>query len=85
MPRGNSPCVRALLIVFGLIAASQLSASESPSATRPNVRGVRTDEWKLVRYPHGDSQPDRHKSELYHIACDPDEGVKQLLPDQKIR
>ncbi len=90
----------------------------------PNVRGVRTDEWKLVRYPHGDGGPDRHKSELYHVACDPDErcnlindprcagiaaqlraeldrlmsevgitsdkmpldeGVKQQLPDQKIR
>ena len=90
----------------------------------PNVRGVRTDEWKLVRYPHGDGGPDRHKSELYHVACDSDErcnlindprcsgiaaqlqgeldrlmtevgithdrmprdeGVKQQLPDQKIR
>lgn len=90
----------------------------------PNVRGVRTDEWKLVRYPHGDGGPDRHLVELYHVACDPDErcnliddpscatiaaqlrseldrlmnevgitrdkmpldeGVKQQLPDQKIR
>ena len=90
----------------------------------PNVRGVRTDEWKLVRYPHGDGKPDRHIAELYHVACDPDErcnlindpqcaeiasqlrneldrlmkevgitedkmpldaGVRQQLPDQKIR
>ena len=39
----------------------------------PNVRGVRTDEWKFVRYPHGDGNPDRHLAELYHVACDPDE------------
>ena len=90
----------------------------------PNVRGIRTDDWKLIRYPHGDGNPDRHMSELYHIACDPDErcnlindprcaeivqhlqaelvrqmanvgittdkmpldeGVKQQLPDRKIR
>lgn len=90
----------------------------------PNVRGVRTDEWKYIHYPHGDGKPDRHMSELYHVACDPDErcnlindprcagilqhlqaelvrqlaavgvtddkmpldeGVKQQLPDQKIR
>lgn len=90
----------------------------------PNVRGIRTDEWKLIRYPHGDGGPDRHLAELYHVACDPDErcnlindsryvgiaaqlraqldllmrdvgiiedkmpldeGVKQQLPDQKIR
>jgi N-acetylglucosamine-6-sulfatase len=90
----------------------------------PNVRGVRTDEFKYMRYPHGDGGPDRHKAELYDIANDPDErknliddpaqadrvkelqtelarlmretgierdlmpldeGVKQALPDQKIR
>ena len=90
----------------------------------PNVRGVRTDDWKYVRYPHGDGKPDRHMAELYHLACDPhercnlvndpacadiirhlqaelirqmaavgigddkmplDDGVKQQLPDQKIR
>jgi N-acetylglucosamine-6-sulfatase len=39
----------------------------------PNVRGVRTDEWKYIRYPHGDDKPDRHKAELYHLAVDPDE------------
>lgn len=90
----------------------------------PNVRAVRTDDWKYVRSPHGDGGPDRHMAELYHIACDPDErcnlindprctgklhelqtelarlmrevsivedkmpldeGIKQALPDQKIR
>jgi N-acetylglucosamine-6-sulfatase len=39
----------------------------------PNVRGVRTDEWKYIHYPHGDGSPDRHKAELYHIASDPNE------------
>jgi N-acetylglucosamine-6-sulfatase len=39
----------------------------------PNVRGVRTDEWKYVHYPHGDGGPDRHKAELYHLKTDPQE------------
>jgi N-acetylglucosamine-6-sulfatase len=48
----------------------------------PNVRGVRTDEWKYIRYPHGDGQPDRHKAELYHIAADPEER-RNLIADPK--
>jgi len=91
----------------------------------PNVRGVRTDRWKYMRYPHGDGGPDRHKAELYDLNADPgelhnliddpkyatkvrelsaeldrliaatgglswkkmpiDEGIKQALPDEKIR
>jgi N-acetylglucosamine-6-sulfatase len=90
----------------------------------PNVRGVRTDEWKYIHYPHGDGSPDKHKAELYNLKDDPegrvnlidnpkqkavvaelkqelarllaetgaspdkmplDEGIKQGLPDQKIR
>ena len=90
----------------------------------PNVRGVRTDDWKYVHYPHGDGMPDRHLAELYDLKHDPeerknlindpaqagrvkelqaelarllvevgitrdqmplDEGIKQQLPDQKIR
>ena len=39
----------------------------------PNVRGVRTDQWKYIHYPHGDGGPDRHKAELYHLAVDPEE------------
>lgn len=46
----------------------------------PNVRGVRTDEWKYIRYPHGDGKPDRHKAELYHLARDPDER-QNLIDD----
>lgn len=48
----------------------------------PNVRGVRTNEWKYIRYPHGDGSPDRHKGELYHIALDPNE-TKNLIDDPK--
>ncbi len=92
----------------------------------PNVRCVRTEQWKYTRYPHGDGTPDRHLAELYNIEFDPeerhnlisnpkygcvvqsmrnelarvmavtglnsendrmplDEGIKQALPDQKIR
>lgn len=40
----------------------------------PNVRAVRTDEWKYVRYPHGDGGPDRHKADLFHVARDPSEA-----------
>ena len=39
----------------------------------PNVRGVRTNDWKYVHYPHGDGGPDRHKAELYDLRSDPGE------------
>lgn len=39
----------------------------------PNVRAVRTDEWKFIRYPHGDGKPDRHMAELYDLKSDPGE------------
>jgi len=44
----------------------------------PNVRGVRTREWKYVRYPHGDGSPDRHKAELYHLKSDPGERHNRI-------
>ena len=46
----------------------------------PNVRGVRTDDWKYMHCPHGDGGPDRHKAELYHIKEDPLEG-RNLIDD----
>ena len=46
----------------------------------PNVRGVRTDGWKYIRYPHGDGGPDRHIAELYDLRSDPDER-KNLVAD----
>ena len=39
----------------------------------PNVRAVRTDEWKYMHYPHGDGTPDRYIGELYNVKSDPDE------------
>lgn len=48
----------------------------------PNVRAVRTAEWKYVRYPHGDGGPDRHKADLFHLASDPDE-VQNLIDDPR--
>jgi arylsulfatase A-like enzyme len=46
----------------------------------PNIRGVRTDEWKYMHYPHGDGSPDRHMAELYNIKNDPEER-RNLIQD----
>jgi len=48
----------------------------------PNVRGVRTDQWKYVHYPHGDGGPDRHKAELYNLRDDPGER-RNLIDDPR--
>lgn len=55
----------------------------------PNIRGIRTDRWKYIRYPHGDGSPDRHMAELYDIENDPEESTnliesaehQELIPD----
>ncbi len=39
----------------------------------PNVRALRTDRWKYIRYPHGDGSPDKHIAEMYDIKTDPNE------------
>jgi len=39
----------------------------------PNIRGVRTDQWKYIRYPTGDGTPDKHLPELYSLSDDPEE------------
>ena len=44
---------------------------ESEFPYTPNVRGVRTEEWKYIHYPHGDCSPDLHRSELYDLRADP--------------
>ena len=46
----------------------------------PNIRGVRTDQWKYIHYPHGDGSADRHLAELYDLQADPDER-KNLVAD----
>lgn len=37
----------------------------------PNIRGIRTDDWKFMHYPHGDGSPDRHVAEMYDLKNDP--------------
>ena len=44
----------------------------------PNVRGVRTDRYKYIHYPHGDGSPDRHLAELYDLKADPDETTNLI-------
>ena len=44
----------------------------------PNVRGIRTEEWKYIRYPHGDGSADRHLGELYDLKQDPGEGTNLI-------
>ncbi len=39
----------------------------------PNVRAIRTDEWKYIHYPPGDGSPDKHMAELYNLRNDPEE------------
>ena len=44
----------------------------------PNVRALRTDRWKYIRYPHGDGSPDRHMAELYDLQNDPGETTNLI-------
>ncbi|MEQ1826136.1 MAG: sulfatase [Pirellula sp.] len=48
----------------------------------PNVRAIRTDQWKYIRYPHGDGSPDKHIPEMYDLASDPKE-LNNLSQDSK--
>ena len=40
----------------------------------PNVRGIRTDQWKYMHYPPGDGRLDKHLPELYDLSKDPEES-----------
>jgi arylsulfatase A-like enzyme len=46
----------------------------------PNVRAVRTDDWKYIHYPSGDSSPDHYIAELYDLKNDPGE-TKNVITD----
>ncbi|WP_149497228.1 sulfatase family protein [Roseiconus lacunae] len=48
----------------------------------PNVRAVRGDRFKYIRYPHGDGSKDRHMAELYDMQADPAESTN-LVHDAK--
>ena len=48
----------------------------------PNVRGIRTERYKYMHYPHGDGSPDRHMPELYDMVEDPGE-TRNLVHDQE--
>jgi arylsulfatase A-like enzyme len=40
----------------------------------PNVRAVRTDDWKYICYPNGEGQPETEIAELYNLRADPRES-----------
>ncbi len=44
----------------------------------PNVRAIRSDDWKYIHYPQGDGSPDKHMAELYDLKNDPGE-TKNLI------
>ena len=46
------------------------------------MRGVRTDRFKYIHYPHGDGGPDRHLAELYDIKSDPDETTNLIAKSE---
>ena len=46
----------------------------------PNVRALRTDRWKYIRYPHGDGSPDRYTAEIYDLNADPHE-MRNLISE----
>jgi hypothetical protein len=62
----------ALLLGASLAHASAAASGyEKEFPYTPNVRGIRTADWKYIYYPHGDGSPDRYRAELYHLSADP--------------
>lgn len=50
----------------------------------PNIRGVRTDRWSYMHYPHGDGKADRHLAELYDLSNDPEE-LRNRIADPALK
>ncbi len=52
----------------------------------PNIRAIRGDRWKYIRYPHGDGGEDRHLPELYDMQNDPQElhNLSQMPEHQSL-
>ena len=50
----------------------------------PNVRGVRTDQWKYMEYPPGGPDARAYKAELYNLQDDPGE-LKNLIDDPQYK
>jgi N-acetylglucosamine-6-sulfatase len=48
----------------------------------PNVRGIRTEQWKYIHYPTGDGSPDKHLPELYNLKNDPEERYNLINDPQ---
>jgi len=46
----------------------------------PNVRGVRTADWKYIYYPSGGGRAEQYSAELYNLATDPLE-TRNLIDD----
>ena len=49
----------------------------------PNVRAIRTDDWKYIHYPPGDGSPDKHMAELYDLKHDPEERINLIAEPQR--
>ena len=74
---GRRPATRT-----GARAGTTNTTTRCSSPTRPTSAALRTDEWKYIRYPHGDGSPDRHMAELYNLKADPEER-HNLIKDAK--
>gem|GEM_PF-1757429 len=46
------------------------------------MRALRADDWKYIRYPHGDGSADKHMAELYDLKTDVEER-HNLINDPK--
>ena len=73
--RMNALCRLLLVCGAGWVCLAHAAPQTSP---RPNVRAMRSDDWKYIHYPHGDGAPDRHLAELYDLKHDADERANLI-------